>query len=173
MRADQPVVSAASWMVSASTRHNLIKVVSRFGTPAVAPRLPARRFAGAPPSRGGLLGRGQDALARLVALLVEADHRLDRVVGAAEPRDDVARLHLVVALPRGLDVDLGARRGRALALDRRLGLALCLAQARRLAAGRALGRLAGLAAGLAQAVGPVAIWRLALGGHGAAVGVAG
>src|SRR3954447_13602609 len=151
MRADQPVVSAASWMVSASTRHNLIKVVSRF-------------------SPDGLPGRREDALARLVVLLVEADHRLDGVVGAVEPRDDVARLHLVVALPRRVDVDLGARRGRALALDRGLGLALGLAQARGLAARRAFGGLARLAAGLAQALGAVAVGRLALGGYRAAVG---
>src|SRR3954447_10268562 len=98
MRADQPGVSAASWMVSASTRHNLIKVVSRFAR------------------------RGDDALAALVRRLVEADHRLDRVVGGDEAVDDLARLHLVIALPGRVDVELGARRGRALALDGRLGL---------------------------------------------------
>src|SRR3954454_24114832 len=82
MRDDQPVVSAASWMVSASTGPNLIKVVSRFG-------------------------RLQDGLAALGALLVETDHRADGVVGALQPLDDVSGLHRVVALPRRVHVDLG------------------------------------------------------------------
>src|SRR2546423_1138057 len=94
MRDDQPVVSAASWMVSASTRHNLIKVVSRFG-------------------------RLEDRLAALVALLVEPDHRADRVVGAAQARDDLAGLQAVVVVPRRADVELGARGGGALRLDAR------------------------------------------------------
>src|SRR4051812_30485957 len=90
MRADQPVVSAASWMVSASTRPNLIKVVSRFC-------------------------RGQNRLAALVALLVEPDHRAHGLVGVTQAVDDLARLHPVVAVPRCVDAQLRAGVGGALA----------------------------------------------------------
>src|SRR3954447_6109208 len=127
MRADQPVVSAASWMVSASTRPNLIKVVSRFG-------------------------RLEDRLALLARLLVEPDHGPGGRVGRAHAVDDVGRLHVVVGGPGGVDVDLGARRGRALAPDRRL-LVLALAQTGGLPGGRALGRARRAAALLAQALG--------------------
>src|SRR5204862_3827007 len=144
MRDDQPVVSAASWMVSASTRPNLIKLVSRFG-------------------------RGEDALAVLGALLVEPHHRADRVVGVAQALDDLARLHRAVAVPRRLDVDFRGGRGGALALDRALGLALFLAQPGGLRARRALGGLAGLAAGLTQPRGAVGVRRLGLRGHVTAV----
>src|SRR5438067_1982608 len=78
MRGDQPVVSAASWMVSAS-------MVTR----STLPRLCQ-----------GLLGRAEDRLALLGLLLVEADHRAGRGVGLAEAADDVAGLHRAVALPR-------------------------------------------------------------------------
>src|SRR3954454_18379217 len=123
----------------------------------------------------GLAGGVENALARLVAGFVEPDDRAHAVVGGAQALDDVAGLHLVVALPRRLDVDLGARRGGALGLHRRLSgaLALGLAQAPGLAAGRPVRRLRRGAAGGAQALGAVVVGRLALGRHRTAVGLAG
>ena len=93
MRGDQPVVSAASWMVSASTRPNLTTVVSRFGKQdppcgrailasgeGDQPLMAAgnRSIAG-PPARGwralGLAGGEEDRLACLVPALVGAHDR--------------------------------------------------------------------------------------------------
>src|SRR4051812_36155933 len=108
-------------MVSASTRPNLIKLVSRFGR---SPRDRAPRSA---------LGGVEDAAAALVTLLVEAGDRAHGGRGLAQAQDDLGGLHVVVALPRRVDVDLGAGIGGPLALDDVLlvGLALGLADARR------------------------------------------
>ena len=155
---DQPVVSAASWMVSASCdAHNLTKVVSRFVT-AHGPR----------PWRRGCCG------GCLWVLLVEADHRADRGVGDSPTRqDDLGRLHLVVAVPGRRDADLGAGGGGALALDDvgLLGLALGLADAGGGVAGQ-LG-LGSALLGAPCALGALAVRRLALGVDRAAVGAAG
>src|SRR4051812_3634499 len=103
MRADQPVVSAASWMVSAS-----------FWMRPTLPRV----------CQGLALGCAQDRLALLRALLVEAHERPRRGVGRLEPPHDLARLHRPVALPGLVDADLGAGLTRALGLDDLVGLRL-------------------------------------------------
>src|SRR3954453_10937667 len=127
MRGDQPVVSAASWMVRASTRPNLTTLLSRF--PRRRGRAALRR-----------LGRQQDRLAALVLALVQAHGGDDRLVGALEAREDLVKRHLVAARPPPLGVDRGAGAGlRAGARDRRrpLGLALGLAERGGLATRRA------------------------------------
>src|SRR3954451_17469995 len=136
MRGDQPVVSAASWMVRASTRPNLTTLLSRFP-----------RGGGGGGGRAALrrLGRQQDRLPALVLALVQAHGGDDRLVGALEAREDLVERHLVVARPRRLDVDLGAGGGLpAGARDRRppLGLGLGLADPGGLATRRAGGALA-------------------------------
>src|SRR3954453_5313341 len=147
MRGDQPVVSAASWIVSASLAMR-----------STLPRL----------CQGWclLFRRAEDRLALLRLLLVEADHRAGRRVGRAHPAHDLARLHRCVALPRLPDTQLGAGIGRALALDQLVGGLLLLAQLRGLGARGALRRVRRLAGGLAQALRAVAVGRLALGVDG-------
>src|SRR3954470_6066463 len=57
----------------------------------------------------GASGRGgEHARARLALLLVQPHDGARGVVGTLEAGDDVRRAHLVVALPRRVDVDLGA-----------------------------------------------------------------
>src|SRR4051795_5531442 len=90
MRGDQPVVSAASWMVRASVNApNLTTIVSRFG--------------GARSARGL-----QDGLAALVRRLVEGHDAFGRRVGVAQPRDDRGGRVLVIAGPRRIDGDRAA-----------------------------------------------------------------
>src|SRR5689334_9321045 len=88
MRGDQPVVSAASWMVRASVNApNLTTIVSRFGA--------------------GLSARGPDhRLASLVGALVQGDDGLGGGIGAAQARDDRRRRLMVVLGPRRVDGDV-------------------------------------------------------------------
>src|SRR5262245_24062469 len=95
MRGDQPVVSAASWMVRASVTadqpyHDRVKV-----------------WAGCQPA-GASAGRLQDRRAVLVAALVEGDDGLRGRVGVAQAGDDRARGLARVAVPRLLDGDRAA-----------------------------------------------------------------
>src|SRR3954453_19981148 len=121
MRGDQPVVSAASWMVRASTGPNLTTRLSRF--PWFHPCALRRGCA-------GRLRRQEDRLPVLVQTLVEPHRRDGRVVGRLAPGADLVERHGVVALPRRLDMDLrpgaggraDARGGRG-ALGRALRLA--------------------------------------------------
>src|SRR3954452_18263270 len=118
MRADQPVVPAASWIVSASMeRAQPYQGCVKVQTGQQRPRGPRHREPATPALAGSALGRGEDALARLVSLLVEPRHRPDGRRSLPEALDDLRGLHLVVALPRSLDAQLRAGRGGALGLD--------------------------------------------------------
>src|SRR3954466_2377041 len=125
MRGDQPVVSAASWMVRASTRPDLTTLLSRFRA-WTRPR---------PQSSPGLrgLGREEDRLAVLVLGLVEPYRGEHRRVGVLQAPEHLVERHRVVALPRRLDVDLGPRPGGG-AAPGGPRLARALARGRRLAA---------------------------------------
>src|SRR4051812_21357926 len=115
MRGDQPVVSAASWMVRASTRRNLTTRLSRFRDPPavrwapVAGPGPRPRGAAARGGAGGALrrlGRQEHRLAVLVRALVQAHRGEQRLVRAGEAFEDRVERHGVVALPGLLDPDL-------------------------------------------------------------------
>src|SRR3954451_18883901 len=114
MRGDQPVVSAASLMVRASIAgRNLTTVVSRFD--------------------GDLFGGEDDLAPAAVGVLVEPDDRPQCRIGADQPLEDLVLGHRVVALPGLGHLD---RRARPRAAGVLLGLALGLADRRRLPARR-------------------------------------
>src|SRR6188768_3090793 len=113
MRGDQPVVRAASWMVSASTSqpyHDRVKVHQ--ASPSLWEGDPGLRR-GRSGVRRGLAGGEEDRLARLVAALVGAHDRQLHLGGALQAGEDLVEAHLVVAGPRLGDVDLRADAVRA------------------------------------------------------------